>query len=373
MRLFQFQIVILTQEGRVHKRMIIIGGLCVSLITAVIFTSRPATSIPPLPQTLSLSAAAYSVNEPDGTATITVLRSSADVNRVANVDLTTSAGTATAVDDYTETVVTVHFASGETTQDVAIPITDDLLKEADETVNITLSNAGGGGASLGDPAVAVLTIVNDDLNATCGNNAVELGETCDDGNGLDGDGCSVTCQTEACGDGAVNNNGTEQCDDGNAVDGDCCSATCQFEAAGSACDDGNVCSLTDECDGAGLCSGNGSTCGNGFVEGACAEQCDDGNAVNGDGCSMTCKTEICGDGAVNNNGAEQCDDGNVTLGDGCDDNCRTEASPAVNPQPTTEPPAADDTTGASNDEPAAPADALGSDGGGTGGCSLIAR
>jgi cysteine-rich repeat protein len=45
----------------------------------------------------------------------------------------------------------------------------------------------------------------------------------------------------------------EECDDGNVVDGDCCSASCQFEPAGQACtDDGSVCT-TEECDGVGTC------------------------------------------------------------------------------------------------------------------------
>jgi cysteine-rich repeat protein len=34
--------------------------------------------------------------------------------------------------------------------------------------------------------------------ATCGNNILETGEECDDGNTLPGDGCSATCQTEPC-------------------------------------------------------------------------------------------------------------------------------------------------------------------------------
>jgi cysteine-rich repeat protein len=54
-----------------------------------------------------------------------------------------------------------------------------------------------------------------------------------------------------CGDGLVQ--GTEQCDDGNTLDGDCCSATCRFEGNGAPCgDDGNLCS-TDVCDGLGSC------------------------------------------------------------------------------------------------------------------------
>ncbi len=42
-------------------------------------------------------------------------------------------------------------------------------------------------------------------------------------------------------------------------------------------------------------------CGNGVVEGS--EQCDDGNTVDGDGCSATCTTEAGGGGASATNGA----------------------------------------------------------------------
>jgi len=37
--------------------------------------------------------------------------------------------------------------------------------------------------------------------AVCGNGVIETGEECDDGNVVDGDGCSSTCQTEAEGPG----------------------------------------------------------------------------------------------------------------------------------------------------------------------------
>ena len=46
----------------------------------------------------------------------------------------------------------------------------------------------------------------------------------------------------------------EECDDGNAADGDCCSAECRFEAFEAPCpDDGNSCTA-DRCDGSGLCT-----------------------------------------------------------------------------------------------------------------------
>jgi len=64
----------------------------------------------------------------------------------------------------------------------------------------------------------------------------------------------------SCGDGAVQPG--ETCDDGNTADGDCCSSACQHEAAGSACDDGVVCTALDTCDGAGAClpGGPATTC-----------------------------------------------------------------------------------------------------------------
>ncbi|MBA3405640.1 MAG: hypothetical protein H0U13_13330 [Gemmatimonadaceae bacterium] len=37
---------------------------------------------------------------------------------------------------------------------------------------------------------------DDDVPENCGNSAVDTGETCDDGNNLDGDGCSAACTTE---------------------------------------------------------------------------------------------------------------------------------------------------------------------------------
>ena len=63
-----------------------------------------------------------------------------------------------------------------------------------------------------------------------------------------------------------------------------------------------------------------SLCGNGDVDIA-TEDCDDGNAVGGDGCSATCHNE-CGNGSVD--GDERCDDGNTVPGDGCDLRCLVE-------------------------------------------------
>ena len=57
----------------------------------------------------------------------------------------------------------------------------------------------------------------------CGDGMVnQQGETCDDGNSVDTDGCRNDCTQ--CGDGVVQPEDGEQCDDGNTVAGDGCTA-----------------------------------------------------------------------------------------------------------------------------------------------------
>lgn len=88
-----------------------------------------------------------------------------------------------------------------------------------------------------------------------------------------------------------------------------------------------------------------TTCGDGLVDGA--ENCEDGNALAGDGCSDVCQredgwecsgapsvcTEVCADGMVV--GSEACDDGGTALGDGCDASCEVESGYACSGSPST--------------------------------------
>ena len=69
----------------------------------------------------------------------------------------------------------------------------------------------------------------------------------------------------------------------------------------------------------GVCEG---LCGDGIVD--AAEECDDGNLRNGDGCSNVCFVEhpTCGNGVVE--AGEACDDGNLRDGDGCNHDCLIE-------------------------------------------------
>ncbi len=176
----------------------------------------------------------------------------------------------------------------------------------------------------------------------CGDSTILDGETCDDGNRADGDGCDATCQIETgyscagepstcgeiCGDSLIV--GAETCDDGGTSAGDGCSATCQIESGYS-------------------CSGAPSTCseicGDGQIVGA--ETCDDGGTASGDGCDSVCQleagfncagepttcTNICGDGQIVS--GETCDDGATNPGDGCDGSCQLESGFNCSGEPTT--------------------------------------
>src|SRR5262249_42476891 len=108
------------------------------------------------------STPAYTVNEPQGTATITVTRTGGS-NVPVSVHYATSDGTATAGSDYTATSGTLNFAIGETSKTFTVPIIDDTLVENPETVNLTLSSPTGG-ATLGGQATATLTINSDDTS-----------------------------------------------------------------------------------------------------------------------------------------------------------------------------------------------------------------
>jgi len=120
---------------------------------------------------LRFSAATYSVNEARGVATIRVVRSGGSASGVT-VDYATSDGTATAGVDYTATSGTLSFGAGVRSQSFTIPITNDTLDEPNETVNITLSDPTGG-AILGTPSTAVLTITDNDKGGTLGFSAAK--------------------------------------------------------------------------------------------------------------------------------------------------------------------------------------------------------
>jgi fibro-slime domain-containing protein len=202
-----------------------------------------------------------------------------------------------------------------------------------------VSSTGGNGGAAGCTANCVDAGDDTPPPPSCGNGKLDMGEECDDGNTMAGDGCSGTCQKEpnfdcptpgqfcistaVCGDGIVA--GNEQCDDGNTVGGDGCSANCRQEMGWICKDAGKPCVPAPP-----------PPCGNGVRD--MGEECDDGNVKNNDGCSAKCTIEtgwtcptagmpctlipFCGDGK--RDPGEECDDGNVTPGDGCSGTCKLE-------------------------------------------------
>jgi uncharacterized delta-60 repeat protein len=110
---------------------------------------------------LQFSTSTYNVGENDSSSIITVTRLNGSTGAVTVNYATTSGGTATPGNDYTTTSGTLSFANGETSKSFSVPILNDLppVFEGNETVNLTLSNPTGG-ATLGIPSTAVLTIVD---------------------------------------------------------------------------------------------------------------------------------------------------------------------------------------------------------------------
>ncbi|HII68933.1 TPA: S8 family serine peptidase [Candidatus Woesearchaeota archaeon] len=193
----------------------------------------------------------------------------------------------------------------------------------------------------------------------CGDGNIDADEDCDDGNAVNGDGCSASCTVEAvlcyrgqsrycikngyngtescnpdgsgwqpciphewCGDAVINS--VEACDDGNTVNGDGCSALCRVEISLNCTVGQNTSCLADGYRGVQWCNANGTGwrdcisleyCGDGIVNGM--ELCDDGmDNVAGECnksscCSVACasllNTAMCGNGIIDR--GEECDGG----------------------------------------------------------------
>ncbi len=114
----------------------------------------------PQPGKLQFSTSNYSVTENGGSLTVTVTRTGGSDGTVT-VGYATADGTAMAGADYVATSGTLTFADSALSQTFTVTILDDAVFEGDENLNLALSNPSGG-AGLGAPNSATLTIVEDD-------------------------------------------------------------------------------------------------------------------------------------------------------------------------------------------------------------------
>ena len=103
------------------------------------------------------TSAEYLVGEGAGSILVTVQRTGG-LAAGATVNYSTADGTATAGQDYTPVSGTLTFAGGQTTQSFIVPINNDGLNEVDESFLVILSNATGGGSTLGVPNTATIFI-----------------------------------------------------------------------------------------------------------------------------------------------------------------------------------------------------------------------
>ncbi|TMQ18330.1 MAG: hypothetical protein E6K82_20305, partial [Candidatus Rokuibacteriota bacterium] len=115
------------------------------------------------PGTLQFSGAGYRVAE-GGLATITVTRTGGSGGTVG-VNYTVTAGTATSGVDYLATSGVLTFGPGVTRQTFSVLTLDNLVVDGDRTITLTLDQPTGG-ATIGTPSVAVLTIGDNDRGGT---------------------------------------------------------------------------------------------------------------------------------------------------------------------------------------------------------------
>jgi hypothetical protein len=119
------------------------------------------------PGVLQFSSAMSNVNEGDGFVGITVTRVDGKDGAVS-VDCISNDGTATAGEDYNSVWMTLSWSDQDDgDMSCGTSIFDDAVFEGDETFNMTLENATGG-ADIGDPSTAKVTIIDDDSESEPG-------------------------------------------------------------------------------------------------------------------------------------------------------------------------------------------------------------
>ena len=118
------------------------------------------------PGTLRLSSASYSASESAASATLSVTRDGGTTGAVS-AGWATADGSALAGSDYVAASGTVNFGAGDgAAKTIEVPLIDDGAEEAPEAFTVALS-APGGGASLGSPSSATVTLTDDDFPTVC--------------------------------------------------------------------------------------------------------------------------------------------------------------------------------------------------------------
>lgn len=176
--------------------------------------------------------------------------------------------------------------------DLGMPPGRDLGPRTDLGLPNPCEGAENGGACAIDGSEEGVCVDGRCVPGECGDGYLSGDELCDDGNTNDGDGCQANCRP-----GCANDEECEstECTMGRCVEGRCVSVP---EPDGFNCS-GGLCR-------SGMCAA--PECGNGLLDDD--ELCDDGNAIDDDGCDTDCHpscetNDECRDG-IACNGVEVC-------------------------------------------------------------------
>ncbi|MEJ2691915.1 MAG: Calx-beta domain-containing protein, partial [Candidatus Thiodiazotropha sp.] len=132
---------------------------------SALLSNQPEAVVPILdddgPGVISFGAVNYAVNESHDRVSLGLVRSTGSEGAVS-VEISLVDDSARVDSDYLAPVSeTVHFASGEISKEITIPLVKDQVHEGNESFDVLLSVATGG-ARVGEPASTRVTILDDD-------------------------------------------------------------------------------------------------------------------------------------------------------------------------------------------------------------------
>jgi len=224
-------------------------------------------------------------------------------------------------------------AGGPPTEEVCDSLDNDCDGTIDEDVTTTFFEDGDGDG-FGNPANFVEACTQPDGFVTDNTDCDDVQATVNPGQMEICDGLDNDC------DGSIDEGGvcilTEtNCSDGIDNDGDLAIDCADFDCDAMSCDDGLFCNGVNTCQ-AGTCVASGDPCPGPDGDNNCQESCDEGGStctandpdlsvcgISGEVCETgVCIACICGDGILAC--AEECDDGNTDDGDGCSAVCLLE-------------------------------------------------
>jgi hypothetical protein len=183
------------RSPRRRRLALLAAGMVVLVVVGAALAARPEGG------TGSLTISDASVAEGDGgsASLVFTVQLSGGVKSAVGVAFATESGTATAPSDFAAASGTLSLDKRNRSRTVVVQVAGDVLDEADETLNVRLSNASG--ASIAD-GIGVGTILDDDGDVTGPKIAAAGDIACDptSGNFNGGQGTGLTCRQLATSD-----------------------------------------------------------------------------------------------------------------------------------------------------------------------------